>query len=64
MFKKNKTNEFCTPTGDSSLSKHHKVVINYFQATILCLSDFLTFHFTPEQDNNADMEDDGIYGDN
>jgi len=62
MFRKNnKTKKFCTPTGDSSLNKHHKIVINYFQETKISLSDFLfKFHFTHEQDNNADMEDNGI----
>jgi hypothetical protein len=62
MFRKyNKTKKFCAQTGDSSLDKHHKIVINYFQATKICLSDFLfKFHFTPEQDNKADTEDNGI----
>lgn len=26
-----------------------------------CLSDFPKFHFIPQQDNNAEMEDDSMY---
>jgi hypothetical protein len=41
-----------------------KIVINYFQATETRLPEFLKFHFTPEQDDNAAIKDDGIYEEN